>query len=539
MGLRQCSGRNVAVIVGVAGMLLSPLVAWAGTVVRFTTNLGVFDVDLFDDTMPVTVANFLDYVTSDRYTSTIFHRSTTYSPFGIQIIQGGGFFLEGTEILPVETDPPIPLETSTANLRGTIAMARTSNPNSATSQWYFNVTDSPGLDFNYAVFGNVIGTGLDVIDTIAAVQVYNASTQLGATFSELPLLQPSLDPQSFVLVDDVSIISPWQVTIDVPTGTKTQAEAGYPTIASAGSVTKTGAGTLVFNAANAYGGPTTVAAGTLILASADAVAASSVTVASGAALEIASGIAPRTPAVTVNGGTMNAANLIVDTINGISSLVINGGTVAGLPAVGVTGGGVMRLPSDARLTVAATSLVVDKEVGGGLLDLGAGQMTIAPGGSTNASLRTDLVAGRNGGAWNGTTGITSSAAAASGGTRAVGYVVAADGSARVSFAAPGDVDLSGAVNVFDLVSINSSGRYGTGATSNWSQGDFNYDRVTNVFDLVSVNTAGAYGQGNYFPAAPASAGVAAVVPEPSVAALAAAGVALGWLVVRRPVIAPK
>ncbi len=524
-------------LAAVAWMLTAGEVT-AHTVVRFTTNLGVFDVDLFDDTMPVTVANFLEYVTSDRYTSTIFHRSTTYNPFGIQIIQGGGFFIEGTEILPVEADPPIPLEASTANLRGTLAMARTSDPDSATSQWYFNVTDSPGLDFNYAVFGNVIGTGLDVIDTIAAVPVYNASSQLGATFSELPLTQASLEPTSFVVVDDVSIVSPWQVTIDVPSGVQTQAEVGYPAIPSAGSVTKTGAGTLVFDAANAYGGPTAVTAGTLRLANADAVAASSVTVTGGATLEIAAGTVPHVPAVTLNGGTLAASTLVVDSINGIGSLAINAGTLAGAPALSVEGGGQMTLDPNARLTVAVSSLVVDKEVGGGLLDLGVGEMTIAPGGSTSASLRTDLVAGRNGGGWNGTTGMTSSAAAASGGTRAVGYVVAADGSARVSFAAPGDVDLSGAVNVFDLVSINSSGKYGTGATSVWSQGDFNYDRATNVFDLVSVNTAGAYGQGNYFPAAPAAAGVAAV-PEPSSAGLVAVGVVLGWLVGRRPVVCPK
>ncbi|MFM1903958.1 MAG: hypothetical protein RLZZ440_1858, partial [Planctomycetota bacterium] len=345
-------------------------------------------------------------------------------------------------------------------------------------------------------------------------------------------------PSSFVLVDDVAIVSPWQVTIDVVSGTQTQAEAGYPAIASAGSLTKTGAGTLVFDAANAYGGPTTVAAGTLLLANDDAVAASSVTVSSGATVEIAAGTVARVPAVTLNGGTLAAANLFVDAINGIGSLTINAGTVTGAPALSVVGGGVMALDPDARLTVAVSNLVVDKEVGGGLLDLGVGEVTIAPGGSTSASLRTDLVAGRNGGAWNGTTGMTSSAAAASGGTRAVGYVVAADGSARVSFAAPGDVDLSGAVNVFDLVSINSSGKYGTGATSVWSQGDFNYDRATNVFDLVSVNTAGAYGQGNYFPAAPAAAGVAAV-PEPSSTGLVCVGLVLGWLVGRRPVICPK
>jgi peptidyl-prolyl cis-trans isomerase A (cyclophilin A) len=509
--------------------------ALAGTVVRFTTNLGVFDVDLYDATMPVTVANFLEYVTSDRYASTIFHRSTTYDAFGLQIIQGGGFVLTNNQILPIEADPPIPLEPSTANLRGTIAMARTNQPNSATSQWYFNVTDNPGLDFNYAVFGSVIGTGIDVIDTIGAVPVYNASTQLGPTFSELPLIEPSLSAGNLVLVDNVTIVAPWRVTIDVPSGTQTQAQAGYPTIPAAGSLTKTGAGTVVFDAINAYTGPTTVSAGTLSIANDAAISATAVTIGSGAALAVASGTVLRSPEITLSGGTLNTATIIVDATRGVASLTINSGTVSGAPAIEVSGGGVMRLADTARLTLAASSLVVDKEPGGGLLDLGVGEMTIAPGGTTAASLRVDLVAGRNGGAWNGVTGISSSAAAASGGTRAVGYVVAADGSARVSYAAAGDVDLSGQVNVFDLVAINSAGKYGTGQTANWSQGDFNYDRVTNVFDLVGINTAAVYGQGNYFPTAPAASGGFVAVPEPAGVGLLGIGAGVaGWRLRSRP-----
>ena len=251
------------------------------------------------------------------------------------------------------------------------------------------------------------------------------------------------------------------IVFDVALGTTTtQGQQGYPTISTATSVTKTGGGTLVFDSPNTYTGPTRVDAGTLALTSAAAVQSSPLTV--------------RT-------------------------------------------GGAVTLPSAARLLVSTPGLTVDEAPGGGVLNLGAGQVTIAAGGITAAALRADIIAGRNGGAWNGTTGINSSVAAASGGTRAVGYVVDGDGAARVSFAASGDVDLSGAVNVFDLVSINSSGRYGTGSASVWSQGDFNYDGVTNVFDLVAVNTAGVYGQGNYFPSALGAVGNLAPVPEPSLA----------------------
>jgi hypothetical protein len=102
----------------------------------------------------------------------------------------------------------------------------------------------------------------------------------------------------------------------------------------------------------------------------------------------------------------------------------------------------------------------------------------------------------------------------------------------VAFAAPGDGDLSGQVNVFDLLEIDSAGKFGNGTPSDWSQGDFNYDGVTNVFDLLAIDTAGAYGQGSYLPTAAVSATVTAV-PEPSTYAIALAGLACGGYLVRR------
>jgi len=182
--------------------------AFADTIVTFTTNLGTFDVQLYDTQVPTTVANFLSYVNAGSYTNSIFHRSTTYNPADIQIVQGGGFVLNGLQIDPIATAAPIPLEAGLSNLKGTIAMARTAAPNSATSQWFFNVTDnlaldpSPGND-GYAVFGAVIGGGISVIEAIGAVPVYDLSVQLGATFSELPLLNPALEPQNLVMVNSI------------------------------------------------------------------------------------------------------------------------------------------------------------------------------------------------------------------------------------------------------------------------------------------------------------------------------------------------
>jgi len=187
---------------------LMPAVSHAGTIVRFDTTTADFDVELFDSAMPITVANFLSYVTGSSYSSTLIHRSTTYNPADIQIIQGGGFVLAGNQLLPVTTGSSIVLESGTAtNVRGTIAMARGAATDSATSQYFFNIQDNPALNGNYAVFGRVVGAeGLAALDAIGAVQVYDCTVQLGSAFAELPLLAASLDASSLVLVNSVTAV---------------------------------------------------------------------------------------------------------------------------------------------------------------------------------------------------------------------------------------------------------------------------------------------------------------------------------------------
>jgi peptidyl-prolyl cis-trans isomerase A (cyclophilin A) len=180
-------------------------------IARFQSVLGDFDVILDPETAPISVTNFASYANRGAYDTTIIHRSTTYEPTGIQIVQGGGFELAGNSIEPIVTDPPIPLEAGVANTRGTIAMARGNDPGSATSQWYFNVTDNPGLDFNYAVFGRVLGAGQNLIEAIGGVEVYNASDILGPTFGELPLFGPALTTTNLVLVNSVRV-EPFAIT---------------------------------------------------------------------------------------------------------------------------------------------------------------------------------------------------------------------------------------------------------------------------------------------------------------------------------------
>jgi fibronectin-binding autotransporter adhesin len=326
------------------------------------------------------------------------------------------------------------------------------------------------------------------------------------------------------------------IVIDIPSGILNQAEAGYPSISDADSLLKTGAGTLSLNVANEYTGPTTIAEGSIASIHPDGLLNTEVTVEADATLAIAPGIVMNSPGIILNGGTLWASSMLLASGTGCQSLTINSGTLANAPSLTIDDGGRLTLSPASRVTVNAGSLALTTGPEGGQVDLGAGELTFAAGGITATELRADIIAGRSGGTWSGPTGIMSTTAAGSGGTRAVGYVMNGDGSGRVSFAAPGDTDLSGAVNVFDLVGINSSGKYGTGGVSNWSQGDFNYDGVTNVFDLVSVNTAGAYGQGNYFPTATSTSGSVYAVPEPYRFGPLATSVLAGgaWLRRRRP-----
>ena len=277
-----------------------------------------------------------------------------------------------------------------------------------------------------------------------------------------------------------------------------------------GGFTKAGPGTLLLTRANALQ-DTTITGGVLRVADPAALGFGPVSV-TGGTLQVAPGVVLQGQSVTVDGGSLSAGSLTVGS-SGLTTVAVTSGGITGSPVIDVAAGGSLSLPGATRTVVTATSLAVDDTAS--LLDLGSSAIQFAAGGIDAAALRADILAGRGAGGWNGTTGITSSAAAATSG-RAVGYVINGDGSGQVGYAAVGDADLSGAVNVFDLVSINSSGKYGSGTAAIWSQGDFNYDGVTNVLDLVGINTAGEYGRGNYFQAASVSAsgiGAVSAVPE--------------------------
>ena len=134
-----------------------------------TTTMGTITVVLFEKEAPISAKNFLAYVDSGFYSGLIFHRVIP----GF-MAQGGGFLKNMTKRSPIL--PPIKNESDNGlkNERGTLAMARTQDPNSATSQFFINLVDNTPLDISarnvgYAVFGKVI-QGMDVIDKIAKVK---------------------------------------------------------------------------------------------------------------------------------------------------------------------------------------------------------------------------------------------------------------------------------------------------------------------------------------------------------------------------------
>jgi len=182
----------VAMLVGcsnkgaeVPGRAATPAVSEASNpVVVMKTSKGTIEIELEKAKAPLSVQNFLDYVDTGHYDGTIFHR--VIKDF---MIQGGGFTAAGQQ---KPTKPPIKNEAANGlkNTRGTVAMARTSVVDSATSQFFINHADNAFLDYKdatpqgygYTVFGKVI-SGMDVVDAIAAAPKANK----GGAFTDRPV----------------------------------------------------------------------------------------------------------------------------------------------------------------------------------------------------------------------------------------------------------------------------------------------------------------------------------------------------------------
>ena len=261
------------------------------------------------------------------------------------------------------------------------------------------------------------------------------------------------------------------------TGTLTLAcsNAGNLTISNAingtGPITisSTGSGKVIFSGTGNFSGPTTVQAGGLQLAAGSPLGTSTIT--------------------PIAGGTLSLSPYAVTTVSGL-------------------------LPN-----------------AGGLTDVGNGFMTVSSGLSA-ADMVTALVTGRGDGSWNGTSGITSSTAAANVAAstpRTVGWLDNGDGSVAFAYAAPGDTNLDWQIDVLDASNFLSFGKFDTALPATWLEGDFNYDGVLDVLDAADFFSTGLYDAGSYNQPAGLT-GTVAAVPEPAglgtIAVAAAVAIAL-------------
>jgi len=179
-------------------------------IIEMKTSMGMIKIELNQEKAPISTKNFLTRAGKKEYNGTVFHR--VISNF---MIQGGGFKLVGSELQQKESGNSIKNESQNglSNTRGTIAMARTADPDSATAQFYINVKDNSGsLDYpkargnGYTVFGKVI-EGMDVVDKIKIVATGSSMVQVStpgglqkASFSDVP--------RKPVVIEAVRIMSP-------------------------------------------------------------------------------------------------------------------------------------------------------------------------------------------------------------------------------------------------------------------------------------------------------------------------------------------
>jgi cyclophilin family peptidyl-prolyl cis-trans isomerase len=214
--------------------------AISGPVVEVTTNAPLaqpsFFIELFDDEdqSPLSAANFLAYVRDSSYDGSFFHKSV-----GQFLIQGGGFKTPTVPADQQNSDPTaitskgaIANEPGTSNLRGTVAMAKPlgGGPDSATSQWFINLGDNSFLDTQDSgstVFGQVLGTGMTVVDSMATALTYDASTYYNnAELSDLPLWAVNGDnivrPEDFVHIETIlegeALIFSYSVDVNAAVG---------------------------------------------------------------------------------------------------------------------------------------------------------------------------------------------------------------------------------------------------------------------------------------------------------------------------------
>jgi peptidyl-prolyl cis-trans isomerase A (cyclophilin A) len=379
--------------IGLSTYFLDPNVP--GTVAEFDTTEGNFDVALTDSYTPTTVANFLSYVNAGAYDSTFFHRSVVLSTNAggspttpADIVQGGGYYLNSsTGITHINTNSPIGLETTTEqldNVAGTIAMARTSDPNSATSEFYFNTSDNPDLDpagssdgNGYTTFGHVLGgsgNSFPVIDTLAALPTANISSSLstvpvqGLTQAQVSAGSPAVTANNLVYINNITTTPGTTYTV-----TSSEPNLVTPSVAD---------GNLSFTYASGKFGTSVITVVAKNLDGTSATAAFTVTVPDSAnPTEGPTLVTTTSPAITE--GTTATVNPLAGDTDGVAAL--NGSTVS-----------IVTQPSDGTATFDPSTDLITYTPTAGFIGTDSLTYTVADTAGTTSSVGTldlDVVAG--------------------------------------------------------------------------------------------------------------------------------------------------
>ena len=393
--------------------------ASAATRVAFGFDLGRVVVELFNSAAPLTVANFLNYARSERFDNTVIHRSANLGPPNNTpfVIQGGGY--RESDLHHIATDPAVQNEFRANTVqRGTIAMAKLgSDPNSATSEWFFNLRDNKDILDNqnggFTSFGQVLGTGMTIVDQVAALPT---TTRQGfqengqpLSLSDFPIENnPPTPPQDYVNVEYIAELPKLASVTSSDTGIVTAALSGTSLVLNyvPGAF---GTSTITINGTDRTGAPVTEAF---------AVNVGFVDVTAG------EGTTARTVSYTDADGTVG-----VVTVNGGSAKLTFGG------------GGVTQTPAGRNINVTGTAL-----------DLSG---ITAIGGTPSISVKTKgggdgvlSLGGLNGGAIRSFSGKTVVLKGASNIQQGIGRLdLAQTQGASITIGAPADPRLTPTINV--------------------------------------------------------------------------------------------
>ena len=304
--------------------------------------------------------------------------------------------------------------------------------------------------------------------------------------------------------------------------TGTLAVAGR--LSGGGGLQKAGSGGLVITGGGPMDGPITLVSGSVVLSGEATLGPTAdhrggIAIAKGAEWVYRSE-SPQTISGSVSGGgrlVADGARLVLaaaNTFTGTAAVTAGELVLAhdrGLATASVAVG------AGARLTVGTSGRPLLGRLdlaSGGTVDVAAGGLTITDG-ITPASLVAAVVAGRGDGTWNGSGGITSSAAAASGGERTIGWLDNGDGSLTMAYAASGDTNLDGGIDILDAANFLAGAAFDTGLPATWFAGDFTYDGVVDILDAAEFIAPALFDAGGYVVASAAFGGSVVPVPEPA------------------------